>query len=217
MEFHKTNNAFDFVIILIKFRMININSKNGFSLLERVITNLNLSDYEIKKYLNKKNLNFHDLRNKINDKLYGDLSKQKAIEAVEKTCKKENLNNSRKINYYKRKNLIENLDTDEIKDIFLKEKVMNIVLDNYRVHHAKIVEKACEVLNVCLIFLPPYSPFLNPIEDVWRKLKKKINKSFLKSLDYLKKLFKEIFYDIIDNVTFYENWITSYINVTNIK
>jgi len=109
MEFHKTNNEFDFVIILIKFKIININSKKGFLLLKNVITDLNLTDDEIKRYLNKKNLSFHDLRNKINDKLYGDLSKQKAIEAVEKACKKENLNNSRKIEYYRRKNLIENL------------------------------------------------------------------------------------------------------------
>jgi len=80
-------------------------------------------------------------------------------------------------------------DTNEIKDIFLKEEVINIVLDNYRVHHAKIVEKACKILNICLIFLPPYCPFLNPIEDIWRKLKKKINKSFLKSFRLLKKTF----------------------------
>jgi transposase len=190
--------------------MININSEIGISLLNNVINNNNLTDDEIKKELSKINLNWDDLRNKINDKLYGDLSKQKTIEAVEKTCKKENLNNSRKIDYRKRKNLIENLDTDEIKEILSKEKVINIVLDNYRVHHAKIVEKACEILNIRLIFLPPYSPFLNPIEDVWRKIKREIYKSFLKTLDFLKNLFEEIFYEIIDNKTFYEEWVKTY-------
>jgi len=207
MEFHQTNNAFDFIIILIKFRLININNKISILLLEDVINNHNLLEDEIRKELSKTNLNMHDSRNKINDKLYGDLSKQKTIEAVEKTCKKESINNSRKIDYHKRKNLIENLDTDEINEILSKEKIINIVLDNYRVHHAKIVEKACEILNIRLIFLPPYSPFLNPIEDVWRKIKSEIYKSFLKSLDFLKNLFEKAFYEIIDNETFYEEWI----------
>jgi len=211
MEFHHTNNAFDFVIILIKFRMLNISNKICISLLEEVINNNNLTDNEIQKELSKDNLNFHDLRNKINDKLYSDLSKQKTIEAVEKTCRKENINNSRKIDYRKRLHLIENLDTDEIKEILSKEKMINIVLDNYRVHHAKIVEKACKILNINLIFLPPYCPFLNPIEDVWREIKGELYKSFLKSLKFMKNLFEEVFYQIIDNTTFYEEWLETYI------
>ena len=211
LVFHQTNNAFDFIIILINFRILNIEREIGISLLEEVINNENLTDDGIKKELSKINLNFHDLRNKINDKLYSDLSKQKSIESVEKTCKKENINNQRKIDYRKRKNLIENLDSEEINDILSKEKLINIVLDNYRVHHAKIVEKACKILNFRLIFLPPYSPFLNPIEDVWRKIKSELYKSFLKSLDFMENLFEEVFYEIIDSTTFYDEWLETYI------
>ncbi|WP_407422129.1 transposase [Methanobrevibacter sp.] len=32
-------------------------------------------------------------------------------------------------------------------------------------------------MNINLIFLQPYCPDLNPIEDVWRKIKSKIYKS----------------------------------------
>ena len=211
MEFHKTNNSFDFIKILINYKILNIENKTVISLLKDVINNVNLKDDEIKKYLSEKNLDLDSLRDKINEKLYDDSSKQKTIEAVEKTCKKENINNPRKIDYQKRKNLIENLDTDEIKKSLSKEKRINIVLDNYRVHHAKIVEKACKILNIHLIFLPPYSPFLNPIEDVWRKIKKEIYKSYLKSLDHLKNLFKEAFHETIDDKTLYEEWLETYI------
>ena len=38
-------------------------------------------------------------------------------------------------------------------------------------HKTKLVQKIAEILNINLIFLPPYSPDLNPIEDVWRKIK----------------------------------------------
>lgn len=43
-----------------------------------------------------------------------------------------------------------------------------VVLDNSRCHTAKVV---CIPDNVRLVFLPPYSPELNPIERLWRDLK----------------------------------------------
>ena len=36
-----------------------------------------------------------------------------------------------------------------------------------------MVQKAAKILNINLIFLRPHSPDLNPIEDVWRIIKKK--------------------------------------------
>ncbi|WP_084790345.1 transposase [Methanosphaera sp. WGK6] len=35
-----------------------------------------------------------------------------------------------------------------------------------------MVQKAAEILNINLIFLKPYCPCLNPIEDIWRIIKK---------------------------------------------
>ncbi|MNF88878.1 Integrase core domain protein [compost metagenome] len=51
-----------------------------------------------------------------------------------------------------------------------------IVLDNARIHHAKLIQPFLEehatVLE--LLFLPPYSPELNPIEGLWGWLKKSV-------------------------------------------
>lgn len=45
-----------------------------------------------------------------------------------------------------------------------KEKKIILVLDNSKSHHAdKTVRKARE-LEITLVFLPPYSPDLNPVE-----------------------------------------------------
>lgn len=48
-----------------------------------------------------------------------------------------------------------------------------MVLDNARIHHAKLIQpfllKHQERLE--LLFLPPYSPDLNPIEGLWKWLK----------------------------------------------
>jgi Zn-dependent metalloprotease len=110
LEFHKTNNAIDFVKILIKFRILNSKNKKNKITLENILNNPNISEEEIKKYLDKKGLSFHNFREKINDHFYADLPKQESIESIEKTCKKENRNNKRKIEYYKRKNLLLNID-----------------------------------------------------------------------------------------------------------
>lgn len=46
-----------------------------------------------------------------------------------------------------------------------------IVLDNLLVHHATVVRDAIEGAGAKLVFLPPYSPDLSPIELCWSKLK----------------------------------------------
>jgi transposase len=49
-----------------------------------------------------------------------------------------------------------------------------IILDNARPHRAKkVTEYINNVSNIELMFLPPYSPDLNPAENVWKLLRKK--------------------------------------------
>ncbi|MEN4006729.1 MAG: hypothetical protein PQ975_11470, partial [Methanobacterium sp.] len=39
-----------------------------------------------------------------------------------------------------------------------KETKIVVILDNYPVHKAQLAQKACKILNIQLILLPPYSP-----------------------------------------------------------
>jgi len=55
------------------------------------------------------------------------------------------------------------------------ERPLCIVLDNARIHHAKIVKASQEKLNIYFIYLPPYSPDLNPIEFGWKDLKRELS------------------------------------------
>ncbi|MFN9909114.1 MAG: transposase [bacterium] len=47
-----------------------------------------------------------------------------------------------------------------------------VVLDNLKVHHAKILEQVYDS-NFKEMLLPPYSCELNPIERLWSVLKRK--------------------------------------------
>lgn len=44
-------------------------------------------------------------------------------------------------------------------------------MDNLGAHKVKGVRKAIEAKGAKLIYLPPYSPDLNPIEKCWSKIK----------------------------------------------
>jgi len=49
-----------------------------------------------------------------------------------------------------------------------------LILDNARIHHAKVTTAECEKLDIRLVHLPPYSPDLNPIEFAWKDGKKEL-------------------------------------------
>lgn len=51
-----------------------------------------------------------------------------------------------------------------------------VVMDNMRFHHAKAVKALMDQAKVCYIYLPPYSPDLNPIEKLWLKVKTLLHK-----------------------------------------
>jgi len=53
-----------------------------------------------------------------------------------------------------------------------KRKRIILVVDNARIHHAKKVKEYCESRNIKLVYLPPYSPELNPIEFLRKRLKR---------------------------------------------
>ena len=49
-----------------------------------------------------------------------------------------------------------------------------LVLDNARIHHYSRVANLKNELGIELLYLPPYSPFLNPIENGFSKWKNSV-------------------------------------------
>lgn len=65
------------------------------------------------------------------------------------------------------------------------KKGMFILLDNGRIHHSHFVVEAINRRGYKPLFMPPYSPFLNPIEECWSKMKKFIRRNPLDESDAL--------------------------------
>ena len=53
----------------------------------------------------------------------------------------------------------------------------HVVMDNVRFHHIAPVRQIIEATGAMLTYLPPYSPELNPIEEVFSVVKSKIKRS----------------------------------------
>jgi len=82
----------------------------------------------------------------------------------------------------------------EIFQIFLNElsnqnpfEYKIVVLDNGAFHHAK---KLIIPENIKLLFLPPYSPELNPAEKMWARYKRTFTNKLHKSLEEVSEFIK---------------------------
>lgn len=60
-----------------------------------------------------------------------------------------------------------------------------VVMDNMRSHHVKAVREVLEEKGMKILYLPPYSPDLNPIEKMWSKMKALLRGRKIRSLDLL--------------------------------
>ncbi|EHS63457.1 uncharacterized protein PGTG_21588 [Puccinia graminis f. sp. tritici CRL 75-36-700-3] len=72
-----------------------------------------------------------------------------------------------------------------------------LVLDNASLHHGGGVARLCEDRGVLLVYLPPYSPDMNPIEKVFSVLKSQLKRrqiltGTVKDIDIIKDVLPEI-------------------------
>jgi len=51
-----------------------------------------------------------------------------------------------------------------------------VVMDNLKTHHCRFVEELIQEKGAIALYLPPYSPDLNPIEKMWSKMKSTLRK-----------------------------------------
>lgn len=60
-----------------------------------------------------------------------------------------------------------------------------VVMDNLRAHYTDGVKEAIGNVGASILYLPPYSPELNPIEQTWSKLKTSLRRIGARTLKML--------------------------------
>jgi putative transposase len=86
-----------------------------------------------------------------------------------------------------------------------------IILDNFRSHRAKDTVDFAQANDIELVYLLPYSPDLNPIEFIWKSVKRIISCNFVKDLDHMKNLIVEAFISCSSKIGFARKWIEKFL------
>ena len=71
-----------------------------------------------------------------------------------------------------------------------------LIMDNMKSHHAKAVKNLLGRSGIRYIYLPPYSPDLNPIEKLWSKVKALLRKFKARTLDALPNAIQNAFHSV---------------------
>ncbi len=82
-----------------------------------------------------------------------------------------------------------------------------VILDNLSSHKVAGVEQAITATGATILYLPPYSPDLNPIEKFFSKLKALLRKAAKRSIDELWKEIGRLLNDVTQSEC--ENYIAS--------
>lgn len=91
-------------------------------------------------------------------------------------------------------------------------KKIILIIDNFRSHWANKTRKKAKELDISIVFLPPYSPDLNPIEFIWKSIKRIISAIFIESVDHLKTVIREVFVRLASSLSYAENWIDAFLD-----
>ncbi len=70
------------------------------------------------------------------------------------------------------------------------KKPVFLIVDGHPIHKAKLIKTFVEAQNgmLKLFYLPPYSPHLNPDEQVWAHVKRNVARQLVQSKDEMKRL-----------------------------
>ena len=192
-------------------RILNMNNEKICKDIENTVYNTNLEVKSIVESIKKDKIDRKDFETKIMNRFSTkNLTEDQLIHAIQLDINKINID-SDDIKEKTEQQILNNLKKSNLENKLTKEKQIIIILDNYRTHKSKIFQEACKILNIKIIFLPPYSPHLNPIEQIWKSIKRVISITYIKNKEHLKEIFEKEFYIQVIKESFYKKWVEEYI------
>lgn len=100
----------------------------------------------------------------------------------------------------------------KVREANAKYKAVIVVLDNAPSHIAGAARQGCEEAGIYLLYLPPYSPDLNPIEFLWKSAKRFFSLIFPRDVQDMRKQISRVWKNLCENLGFASSWIRSFLN-----
>ena len=210
-ETYERNNSFTTIYSMIMLRIMHMEHEEGKEILNKILNNPLLSRDYIKNEFKKENKTSKEKIEAIEKEFETSNGKKRpSITKIKEICTNKKITSSR-ISIKQRMTIIDLLIESKIFEILQEEKPIVIVLDNAKIHQANDVAIACEILNIELIFLPKYSPDLNPIEDLWKIIKRVVYSSHYNNMKELIDIILDEFYKNVGNESLIENWVDEFL------
>jgi putative transposase len=81
-------------------------------------------------------------------------------------------------------------------------KRMVMILDHFRTHTSWKTREAAEALGIKRVFLPPYSPDLNPIEFIGKRIKRELSAIILRCREEVGSFVESVFCELAASLSF---------------
>jgi transposase len=95
---------------------------------------------------------------------------------------------------------------ENIKSTNSDYKATVIVIDNFASHRSRLVRDKARELGLYLVYLPPYSPDLNPIEFIWKSIKRILSISTIKDLSDIKRIISDSWDKLSISISYAKAW-----------
>jgi len=99
---------------------------------------------------------------------------------------------------------------EKLRSLHRAFKVVVVILDNFVTHKSRKVRQIAQKLGIFLVYLPPYCPDLNPIEFIWKSIKRVISSMFIRNLEDMREIMREHFYLLARKLSFAKSWIRKF-------
>lgn len=211
VETYKRNNSYTTICSLIMLRIMHMENEEVKEILNEILNNPSLLREYIENEFKKENKTNEEKIEAIQAELNSASGNKKpSVSKIKKICTNKKIT-SKRISTKQRTSIRDLLIESEISELLQDEKPIVIVLDNAKIHQATDVEIACEILNIELVFLPKYSPDLNPIEDLWKIIKKVVYTSHYTNEEELIDIIVDEFYKNVGRESLVENWVEEFL------
>jgi transposase len=90
-------------------------------------------------------------------------------------------------------------------------KATVIVIDNFASHRSRLVRDKAKELGLYLVFLPPYSPDLNPIEFIWKSIKRALSIITVKDLCDMRNIISNSWDKFSISLSYGKAWIEKFL------
>ena len=209
--FPENSRSHNMILFVAEIRKRNLSNKDIIPYIDCAINDSSVKRETIVGKFNIQSISEKPLSEKI--QRFGDTKgyKKNFRKAVEKLIFKEHKDDEFAIDALIRLELLNNHESMNIGGSIEAEKEIVIILDNYKPHHNTEFKKFCELLKIKLIYLPSYTPQYNPIEQVWKSIKRLIYDPTISNREELIAIFEEEYYRIIYKKSFYEKWMEKFL------